>query len=482
MTTSTPARPLVAERPSTITGMRPPLPLRQPGYVVLLVTFPLILFLAWYLCRPGSTALEWYISVAWSLPIFVSTVGIWGLVRSRRHIRAAQAAPLPDCINDRLTITIPTRGTYSVLPALRRVVQSAQDTFPEFFSDMHIEVVTEVDAQASAQIRSMIGPGIAVLTVPASYQTPNHAIRKARAAQFALDARTAVGRSGQDAWVLHLDDDTAVGRDTAIEVARFIIANRSAHDGLHLGQGVLTYPRQLAVSRFTNLADSLRTADDFMRFAAITGSGTPRVGLHGELLVVRASVEQAVGWDYPNEITEESRFALRFAGQYPGRSGWFAARCYGASPESARALVQQRRRWSNGLVGLVTSRSIPLRLRLFMLYCMATWVLGPLQSMFLIAGLGLALHSRLSPVAMPVIALWAANLAYVVAQYHIGLRANAHASGRTRPSLADRFLVTVLIPVFALCEGAGGLTGALQHVKQVVMRREKSFHMLTKSR
>ncbi len=82
----------------------------------------------------------------------------------------------------------------------------------------------------------MIGPGVTVLTVPAGYWTPSGAIRKARAAQFALDARAAVGWSGPEAWVLHLDD-TAVGRDTAIEVARFITANRSPHDGLHPGPG-----------------------------------------------------------------------------------------------------------------------------------------------------------------------------------------------------------------------------------------------------
>ena len=109
---------------------------------------------------------------------------------------------------------------------------------------------------------------------------------------------------------------------------------------------------------------------------------------------------------------------------------------------------------------------------------MATWVVGPLQNVLLIAGLGWLLGSGLSPVALPVAALWAANLAYVVAQYHIGLRANAHASGRVRPTLADRILVTALVPVFALCEGTGGLLGAMQHAGQLVTRREKSFHML----
>lgn len=480
MSSSTLPAPAPAVMPDRATAA--PRPLCRPGLLPLLIAFPLILAAAAYVYRSGHSGLSWYLTVAWSLPILGSLAGCWGLVGARRQIAAAAAAPPPGQLADRLTITIPTRGTLSVLPALRRVVASAQAAFPEFFTDLRIEIVTEVDAEARYPIRAMISPGVAVLTVPGGYQTPSGAIRKARAAQFALDARTAVGWSGEDAWVLHLDDDTAVDRDTAAEVARFVTANRSPHDGLHLGQGVLTYPRQLAASRFTNLADSLRTADDLTRFAAVTGSGTPRAGLHGELLLVRASVEQAVGWDYPNEITEDSRFALRFAGLYPRRAGWFPARCYGASPETGRAFVAQRKRWSNGLTGLVTNRAIPLRLRLFMLYCMATWVVGPLQSVLFMAGLGVLLHTQLSPVAAPVAAVWAANLAYVVAQYHIGLRANAHASGRTRPRLTDRILVTVLIPVFALYEGAGGLLGAAQHLRQVVTGREKTFHMLDKSR
>ena len=53
--------------------------------------------------------------------------------------------------------------------------------------------------------------------------------------------------------------------------------------------------------------------------------------------VVRASVEAAIGWDFgPAAIVEDAQFALEFAARYPGRTGWFPARCYGVSPATLR--------------------------------------------------------------------------------------------------------------------------------------------------
>jgi len=66
--------------------------------------------------------------------------------------------------------------------------------------------------------------------------------------------------------VLHLDDDTAIGPDTATELARFVHAADA--NGKHLAQGVLTYPRELGVSRVLWLADAIRPAGDVFRTPA----------------------------------------------------------------------------------------------------------------------------------------------------------------------------------------------------------------------
>ncbi|MBW8740768.1 MAG: hypothetical protein JF621_27905 [Streptomyces turgidiscabies] len=107
--------------------------------------------------------------------------------------------------------------------------------------------------------------------------------------------------------------------DTAEQVARFLNAQRRAGpEGKHLAQGMLTYPRENAVNRLTWLADAIRPVDDIARFAVLTGGGTPLAGLHGELLL-RASIEATIGWDFgPDSICEDAHLALVFASRHKG--------------------------------------------------------------------------------------------------------------------------------------------------------------------
>jgi hypothetical protein len=87
---------------------------------------------------------------------------------------------------------------------------------------------------------------------------------------------------------------------------------------------VLTFPREQAGSRVIWLADAIRPGCDIGLFSASTGRGSPRCGLHGELLLVRASAEASIGWDFgPRCLVEDAEFAMLFCERYPGRSAWF---------------------------------------------------------------------------------------------------------------------------------------------------------------
>jgi hypothetical protein len=111
-------------------------------------------------------------------------------------------------------------------------------------------------------------------------------------------------------------------------------------------------------------ADAIRPADDIGRLRALTGLGNPVGGVHGELLLIRASVEASLGWDYgPKAIVEDAQIAMLFSQQYPGRSDWFEGRSYGASPASVRDFIKQRERWAWGLIALCFNRTIPRRYR-----------------------------------------------------------------------------------------------------------------------
>jgi beta-1,4-mannosyltransferase len=444
------ARPLAAIRPGL---------LALPVAFVLALTASLVLW-------PGRGTIGitgWATTVLWTLPTVGSLLGILGALRTRRRLRAVRD-PVVEPVPERLVVVIPTIGRLDTLPALRRVIGSCAHLAP-LFPDHRIDVVVEEGSPAAAAIRTLAAatPSARVLTVPCGYTTRSGTRFKARANQYAMELRE--DRAG--VWVLHLDDDTAIGPDTAGELARFVAGQRGP-GAKHLGQGVLTYPRELGASRLLWLADAIRPAGDVSTFAATTGLGTPRAGLHGELLLVRASVEAEIGWDFgPRTMVEDAHFALEFARRYPGRSDWFPGRCFGATPATVAGFVVQRERWAWGLLELAFRAAVPLRHRILLLHNVIVWSCLPLQhvGVVLLAGWMIG-DTNTQPAAPWLLPVWAMNLAYNAWSYWTGLRLNANASASGPPRWWERIAVVAGIPLFSLLEAAGVARGVLRFVRR----------------
>ena len=456
----------------------------RPRYWPLVFPFLLILLVVGWFTEPYAGALGWPLTVLWTWPIISTAIGIRGIARTRRTLRETdtrwQGQGLTIC-EDFLIVVVPTIGRHDTYPALERSVLSYIAYLPRCFPDLRIDIVIEQDCEALDRITRLAARSdlIRLISVPRRYRTANGTKFKARANHYAHELRQREQEDSADVWVLHMDDDTGVGPDTALAMARFIEDQfRAGRDARHMAQGILTYPREHAANRFTWLADSVRPADDVARFSAWTGSGTPRAGLHGELLLVRASVEASIGWDFgPRSIVEDAQFALIFCQRYKGRSAWFGGRCYGASPATLRDFVRQRERWSWGLLGLVFNRSVRLRDRLFLAYSVVSWVVGPIQNVAVVLAVGYLLADpNTSPVTLLVVPLWALNLAYTVWMYWEGLRLNAGVSAGGRRRWWEPIAVIAAIPVFAMLEGIGGLRGFLKFAR----RTENKFVVIAK--
>ncbi|MET7738430.1 glycosyltransferase family 2 protein [Streptomyces sp. NPDC005402] len=454
----------------------------KPGFLPFLVTAALAYALSSALYSPRVTLMGWVVTVLWTLPVVSSLVGVTGAALTRRRIARqrgwTQAAP---ALYDRLVVLVPTIGRDDTYPALERSVLSYCAFLPRWFPDLRIDILTEEGCEAAGRIDDLAArsPLMRVVTVPKAYRTPNGTRFKARANHYAHELRIAEGEALDDVWVLHMDDDTGVGPDTAEQVARFINAQRRAGpDGKHLAQGMLTYPRENAVNRLTWLADAIRPADDIARFAVLTGGGTPLAGLHGELLLLRASIEATIGWDFgPDSICEDAHLALVFASRYKGRSDWFSGRSYGASPATMRDFLKQRERWSWGLVGLAFNRSLPRRSRALLMYSVTTWVLGPFQHVGVVLAVGALLGDlNTSPVTPWILPLWAVTMGYAVWMYWEGLKINASVSANGRRLWWEPMAVIALMPFFALWEAAGSFRGLLRWLRGV----ENQFVVIAK--
>jgi egghead protein (zeste-white 4 protein) len=457
-------------------------PRKRPSPLPFFIAFAIALCASWYVFDGHTSVLGWIFTFVWSLPVLSTLVGVYGMFVARRKM--TKSRQVTDDVRasrqDKLLVVVPTIGRHDTYPALERSVLSYITYLPSYFPYLRIDVVTEEGCAAMPKIIALAerSPFVRLVVVPRHYQTRAGTKFKARANHYSHELRIMEGDVRPDIWVLHMDDDTAVGPDTAISVIKFINEQRRSPRPKHLAQGILTYPRENAANWFTWMADSVRPADDFSRFAALTGGGTPLSGLHGELLLIRSSIESQIGWDFgPKAITEDAQLALIFSELYPGRSDWFEGRCYGASPASVRDFVKQRERWAWGLLELAFNKTIPLRRRLFLGYCVSNWVLGPLQNILSVLLVAFVLRIfSLSPASPYVLVLWTMNMAYAVWMYWEGHKANIASSADRRRRPLELVCLVVLLPIFSLLEGFGGIRGFYR----MATRKENEFVVIAK--
>jgi len=448
------------------------------------VSFLVILVIVGWFTEPYAGPLGLALTILWSWPILSTLVGIRGIHRTRKALRKSNALWRTDgraVCEDFLIVVVPSIGRHDTYPALERSVLSFIAYLPRCFPRLRIDLVIDEGCEAADRISRLADRSrlIRLVVVPKNYRTRNGTKFKARANHFAHELRIYEREDYGDVWVLHMDDDTGVGPDTAVAMARFIEEQFAAGaDAKHMAQGILTYPREYARNRLTWLADSVRPADDVARFSAMTGGGTPRAGLHGELLLVRASVEAEIGWDFgPRSIVEDAQFALIFCRLFKGKSAWFGGRCYGASPATIRDFIRQRERWCWGLSGLVFNRSVRLRDRAFLAYSMVSWVAGPFQNVCVVLLVGVLIAApNTAPISLAIVPLWVLNTAYTIWMYWEGLRLNAGVSANGHRKLWEPFAGILLIPLFGMLEGLGGLRGFLKFAR----RAENKFIVIAK--
>ncbi|MDN5795000.1 MAG: glycosyltransferase family 2 protein [Intrasporangium sp.] len=441
---------------------------------------------SWAAREPGPV--DAYVSVVWTLPTLAVLIALTGVWRTWRRSPLSAAGPVRP-VDETLVVVVPTVGRADTVPALFRTVASMVRELPTHFSSVRVDVIVEQDCDAAREVVALAAglPHVRVVTVPRAFGTAHGTLFKARAVHFAHLLRQAEGEDRPDVWVLHMDDDTAIAADTAAVLARFVAEQHLAGAArLHLCQGVLCYPRELAPNRLLWMADAVRPACDVGLFSATTGRGSPLAGLHGEMLLIRASVESAIGWDFgPRSLVEDAQFALEFSHRFPGRSAWVPACSAGASPATVRDFVQQRERWVWGLLELVwrrnrfAGRRIPLRHRMLMLHNVSVWSLAPLGHPLAVLVVCAAFGDfSTAPTSAALIPCWALNAAYCSWLYWEGMRLNIATSARPRRHAWEAGAALLLLPVLSLLEVAGIALGVLRFL----MGAKPHFTVIAKPR
>lgn len=416
--------------------------------------------------------LNWYLTLIWTAYLPLTVIGLLGAIFSQKQ----QVTPFVGFRQERVIFLIPTIARKDTLPGLCRVIDSILLCASNHLPNFAIHILVEEDAAGVEEIKRQyrLHDRVLCIIVPKEY-TPTHGTRyKARANQYAMEYRRRVGLNGSDVFVYHGDDDTSIGHDTVWSIAQFIENNQ-----YDLAQGLLTYPHQLTRSWFCRLADSIRPSDDMTRFCYCTGKlGSPLAGLHGEHVLMRASIEDQIGWDFgPTVTVEDAYFGLKFAERYGGRSTFLPSCSYGASPASVRDLIRQRRRWASGLVSLLFDSQISWKVKPVLYYSIANWTIGIFQHVVVVLSVAWLFHTTdTSPILPLFIACWCANFAFQVWMYLEGLRINLEASQASRARFWLLPFVQVLaIPLLSLVEAWSALLGLTDF-----LRKKRGFDVISK--
>ncbi len=442
------------------------------GKLVFLLVYGLFLNLL-FAGRNPHHWLNFYLTLVWTSYLPITLIGICGAFASRRQ----RATSYVGKRYEQVIFLIPTVARKDTLAGLCRVIDSILLCAPRYLPNFLVHVVMEEGAEGVPVILQHyhFHKHVQCIIVPKAY-TPARGTRyKARANQYAMEYRRSRGLAGADVFVYHGDDDTSVGHDTMWSIAQFI--ERNTHD---LAQGLLTYPHQLTSSWFCRLADLIRPADDLSRFYFCTGHlGSPLVGLHGEHLLIRASVEDRIGWDFgPTVKVEDAYFGLTFSSQFPRRSTFLSSCSYGASPASVRDLVTQRRRWAAGLVALLFDRQVSWKAKGILAYSITNWAMGLFQHLIVILTIAFLTGMFDTSPVLPIFTFcWTLNFAFQVWMYLEGLRINLEASLAPRWQFYVLPLVQVLsIPVLSFVEAWAALLGLLDF-----FRRREGFIVISKN-
>ncbi|MCI4339535.1 MAG: glycosyltransferase family 2 protein [Thermoplasmata archaeon] len=411
------------------------------------------------------------LTVVWFLPVPLLLLSLLGYVAwfrpSRLLLRPREE--LPDVPDPAVHFQVTTTGVN--WRTVQRTVESVQywtARHPEVCYTSQVWIVIEGSGyrENPAVFDALRASGVELVIVPVDYQAPGGSLRKSRALHYSVEERRRRGIDLAETWVYHHDDETAVGEDTILGLDEFLRAHGS-HAAV--GMGIILYPQEADDYRPTVIADFARASDDFRNMLTITGRRNVLGGFHGSHYVVRADIEDRVGYDVGRNliVSEDFFFEARTRETYGDIFHPLKGFAYEESPLDLKDQLKQRRRWvwnlRSGLVHLPIS---PAR-RAVLAYSLTAWMAALLSTGLIGASLLLGFEALLPIGAALAGMVWS----IMFLRYYVGYRL-------CRQYLPPRPSVVRMIGrgiVGALVDGAAVWAGMLT-------RQRRRFEVVQKDR
>ncbi|CAH0561461.1 unnamed protein product [Brassicogethes aeneus] len=266
-----------------------------------------------------------------------------------------------------ICIRVVTRGDFPQL-VKNNVTKNMNKCLDAGLENFLIEVVTDkaINLESHRRIREIV--------VPPSYRTKTGALFKARALQYCLEDK--INILSDNDWVVHLDEETLLTENSVKGILNFVVDGKH-----HFGQGLITYANENIVNWLTTLADSFRVTDDMGKLKLqFLMFHKPLFSWKGSYVVTQVAAEKAVSFDngLDGSIAEDCFFAMK-AYSLGYSFNFIQGEMWEKSPFTLWDFIQQRKRWIQGILLVVHSKSIPLKNKLLLGCSCYSWLTLPLS-------------------------------------------------------------------------------------------------------
>lgn len=375
-----------------------------------------------------------YLWIVWLISILFSIEYLRSILKYRHH-------PLGKIKQNSVFILfqITTKGgEATVTNTIKKVRLSCENAR---FDNYRIDIVTDR--------HSDYFPNVNMLHVPPDYETPNKCKYKARALQFAVDWRKTQKENTDNVWIYHLDSETVLNSECIFHALDHI---ETKQEPIALGLNV--FPNKFFESnRISAFMESIRAAGNYDIDIQIKENKI--YYLYGSNLLIRADVEDKVGWDF-DTLAEDSAFGQRAFYSLGYKIGTFGAVAYEQPALSLSQSIKQRERWFYG--SMQNLPLMPRTLKVRQQIRLVSWLLAAPSGIVTI--LALLIHQNMPKILIPVFLF---NFACIMFFYVFGLHQNIKPLMLCKKKRALLYCqVAGLAPILSMLEGIGPFIGSMK--------------------
>lgn len=220
------------------------------------------------------------------------------------------------------------------------------------------------------------------IVLPPTYKTKKGSLNRARNLQFCLEEENDL--LDQDAWVVHIDEETVLTEDSARGILNFITNGK-----YDFGQGIITYAgeQQDLGNIWDNFQHHICTVANSFCVALDMGQlrgqlkmfHKPIFGWKGPFIVGKLKSLKEVTFDHGPEcsLAEDNFFAMMAMQSGKYKFGFVEGEMCERSAFTMADHFQQRRRWIRGCISMVSSTKIAWKTKIFFATSLLTWLLMP---------------------------------------------------------------------------------------------------------